>query len=447
MVIGYFSLFDFGIGRALTKLVAEKIGADEVDSIPAVVWTALKLMLLLGGIGAAIVALLSPWLAFRVLEMPDSLREEVKNTLFLLAASLPVVIVTTALRGVLEAYQRFDIANRIRIPLGISMFVMPLVVLPVSSSLVVVVAVLVLVRVLSLFAHFAACLRVVPGLRGRSGSSSVLTKRLLGFAGWMSVSNLVSPLMVYMDRFLIGVVVSSAAVAYYTTPYEAVTKLWVVPGALLGVLFPAFATLLATDIERSLVLFRRAVVLVALLLFAPCLVLMVFAPEGLEIWLGRNFAAHSTVVCRWLIAGVFANSLGQVAFAFIQARGRPDLTAKLHLIELPIYLLGLWYVLPRFGIEGVAAVWTLRMLVDAAAMFEVARRLGAGPSLRVSDAVFLVAAIAAFCVAAWPSAPVWRAVSALVMLSVFGVAAWRVLLERTDRRLALSFLRGRVGRQ
>jgi hypothetical protein len=35
MVIGYFGLFDFGLGRALTKIVAEKLGAGRPDDVPA----------------------------------------------------------------------------------------------------------------------------------------------------------------------------------------------------------------------------------------------------------------------------------------------------------------------------------------------------------------------------------------------------------------------------
>ena len=33
-VIGYLSLFDFGLGRALTKLVAEKIGHGDLEEVP-----------------------------------------------------------------------------------------------------------------------------------------------------------------------------------------------------------------------------------------------------------------------------------------------------------------------------------------------------------------------------------------------------------------------------
>ena len=45
----------------------------------------------------------------------------------------------------------------------------------------------------------------------------------------MTVSNVVNPLMVYFDRFLIGGRISMSAVAFYVTPYEVVTKLSMIP--------------------------------------------------------------------------------------------------------------------------------------------------------------------------------------------------------------------------
>lgn len=72
MVVGYFSLFDLGLGRAMTQLVAERLGRDNRAAIPAMVWTAMTLMTGLGLAGAALVALASPWLVGHVLEIPRS---------------------------------------------------------------------------------------------------------------------------------------------------------------------------------------------------------------------------------------------------------------------------------------------------------------------------------------------------------------------------------------
>src|SRR5229473_5275807 len=45
MVVGYFSLFDFGLGRALTSLVAQKIGEAREHELPSLISTAKLLML------------------------------------------------------------------------------------------------------------------------------------------------------------------------------------------------------------------------------------------------------------------------------------------------------------------------------------------------------------------------------------------------------------------
>ena len=55
---------------------------------------------------------------------------------------------------------------------------------------------------------------------------------------------------------------------------------------------------------------------------------------------------------------------GQLAFAVVQGAGRPDLTAKFHLVELPIYLIALTVLVRHYGIEGAAIAWTLRVALD-----------------------------------------------------------------------------------
>ena len=134
MVIGYFSLFDFGLGRALIKLVSEKLGEGRSAEIPELVWTALFLMALLGLAGAGVMFVLTGWLVTSVLKIPAMLQVEASDTFRLLAWSVPVVILTTGFRGILEAYRRFDLVNIVRLPLGVLTFIAPLAVLPFSSS-------------------------------------------------------------------------------------------------------------------------------------------------------------------------------------------------------------------------------------------------------------------------------------------------------------------------
>jgi len=259
MLVGYFGLFDFGIGRALTKMVAERLtGAGNSEEIPPLVWTSLLIMLVLGTLGALLIALLSPWLVHTVLNIPETLQGESLRAFYLIAFSVPIVIATAGLRGVLEAKQRFGAINLVSVGIGSFMYLGPALALSVSNRLPVIVGVLVVVRLLVFLAHLFLCLRILPALRRFVVVNREMMRPLLHFGGWLTVSNILSPLMDKLDRFLIGSLISVSAVAYYVTPYEVVTKFWIIPSAIAAVMFPAFSMSFAEDRNRTAMLFSRA---------------------------------------------------------------------------------------------------------------------------------------------------------------------------------------------
>jgi O-antigen/teichoic acid export membrane protein len=440
VVIGYFSLFDFGFGRALTKLVAEKLGAGLNKDISGLFWTSLCLMLLFSCVGTVVMALLSHWIVYSVLRIPSMIQAETLRAFYVLAVSLPAVIISIALRGFLEAHQRFGLSNAVRVPLGIFMFAGPFLVLPFSSNLFPIVGILALARLLACIVLWTFSLRVHPGLTDGLAVRWDLASSLFHFGGWMTVSNLVSPLMVSMDRFLIGAVVSISAVAYYAAASEVVTKLLIIPSAIVGVLFPAFSTGFVQDRAKTKLLFIRGIKYTFLIIFPFLLVIIVFAREGLTVWVGEEFALHSTVVLQLLAIGVFFNSLATIPFALAQGAGRPDITGKLHLIELPAYALLLLVLVYTRGIEGAAIAWTVRMAADALALFVLAKRF-LSTSASVKYQIFLLPAFALFTlvIAALPQGLVLKGLFLLVTILGFGLATWFLVLSPEDRISAQQY--------
>ncbi|HEY2545233.1 MAG TPA: flippase [Candidatus Acidoferrum sp.] len=390
-LIGYAGLFDAGLGRALTQLVSKKLGAGEEHEVPTLVWTSLVLMLGLGVLGTAVILVISPWLVGHALKIPEALQPETLRTFYLLGLSVPVVILTTGLRGMLEAHQRFKLVNALRIPTGIFTFVGPLMVLPFSRSLVPVVGILIVGRLASCLAYLWACFRVVPELRTRVAWHGPSAGPLLRFGGWTTVSNIVGPLMLNMDRFVIGALVSATAVAYYATPYEVVTKLFVISGAISGVMFPAFSLTGAMDRHRSSALYRRAIIFMLAVLLPVTGILLLGSKASLSLWLGADFAMHSYVVAEFLLVGTFALAMASLPFVLIQGLGRPDIPAKLNLLEIPFYAAGLYWLIERYGVTGAAAAWMLRAAVDAALLAYFAHRLQKDPSAELGKVTMVPA--------------------------------------------------------
>jgi O-antigen/teichoic acid export membrane protein len=201
------------------------------------------------------------------------------------------------------------------------------------------------------------------------------TRPLLRFGTWITVTNVLGPIVAYIDRFLIGALISVSAVAYYTTPLDVVSRLTVIPGALAGVLFPAFAVSLMQDPKHTSLLLSRAMKYILISVFPVVLVITCLAPDLLRLWLGAAFAQNSSVILRWLAAGVFVNCFGLVPFAFVQSAGRPDITAKLYLLELPLYVAMIWVLTKSWGIEGAAIAWGIRVTLDALLLFFFTYRL------------------------------------------------------------------------
>jgi O-antigen/teichoic acid export membrane protein len=444
MAIGYFSIFDFGLGRALTQRVAMELGAGREQSVPTLVRTTLVMMVGLGMVGALVLVLIAPWLVGGALRIPAELQAESLRAIRILAPSLPFVIATTGLRGLLEAKQRFGLINAVRVPMGALTFLGPVLVLPFSVSLVPIVSVLVASRMVGFVVHAVMCASVLPGLARSRRLAFEEVPPLLRTGGWMTVSNVVSPLMVYLDRFVIGAMMSMAAVAYYVTPYELVTRLWVIPSALMGVLFPAFAGSFTTDRGRTAELMDHGVRATFVALFPIVLLLVAFAAEGLAFWVGSDFAANSTPILQLLAVGVLVNSVGQVPYSVVQAVGRADITGKLHLAELPIYLAALWWLIGEYGIVGAAAAWVLRVTIDTAALFAVASRLVPGvrsPSWR--SALVITAAVASLAVVAHPAASGARLLIVGSLMIAFVIIVWRGMLAPEERAMVQLRLRAR----
>ena len=95
----------------------------------------------------------------------------------------------------------------------------------------------------------------------------------------------------------------------------------------------------------------------------------------LEIWLNKEFSQRSFFVAQLLSLGVLINGNGLISQALIQASGRSDLTAKIHLIELPLYLFYLPLLLDKYGLSGAAMAWLVRVTISAVTLRYFAGRI------------------------------------------------------------------------
>lgn len=401
--VGIFSIFDFGLGRVLTRLVAERLASGRDEEIADLVWSASWMLLALTAVLAFIALPLAPLFVDRVLHVPPDLRDEAVGVVRMLAISIPPLAHGVALRGVLEAGQRFKRINQLRIPLGIASYAGPLIAIPFGGDARIAVGAIVLARIVYWLAHVPFLRDITPGASRVRGLRSVAARELIHVGSPITVSNILSPIIVQGDRMIVAMMFPIAASGWYGAASEVATKQLLFSAALAPVLFSALSAAIRTAPERAVELAERAARITMLALLPVVMALAAFAEPALRLWLGSAYDVEAGAVLRWLSIAVYANTFGHVPYHLLQSGVGAGAAAIVHVVQLPFYFAALVVAARGYGAEGVAVVWLLRMALDALVMWLIVyRRL---PQAR--PGALRVAQLAAVCMAGVALAAWW----------------------------------------
>lgn len=389
-LIGYAGFLDLGLSRVF----ARRIAAARVDGAQALAREAAALgrasrLALLACAGIALVltfAVPVQWLAG---EVPA---QELRLAWMALLLALPAIVASSLQRGAMEGVEAFGAVNVLRVGMGLWMFGGPLVVLFATTALPWLVLALTAGRWISLALHWAWCRRLLPA--PATGPVPLGLRASLREGFWITVSNVVAPLMVVFDRLALAALAGLAAVSAYAIAQEVALRLLLIPAALSLALFPRLAALGGAGAEHDVsalsdAAFRWAT---AVMLVISVTSMLVGGPL-LTAWLAPPLAAQTQILLAVMLLGAVANAGAQVAFSLLQATGHARAAALLHLAELPLYVTAMAWTVPRYGLMAAAWVWTVRTVVDAAVMIWLARSVRP-QSVSVRAAVGWLAAIA-----------------------------------------------------
>lgn len=439
-IFGSFSLLELGLGRATTKFVAEYLRTQEFDKISSVVWTSLLIQLIIGSVAGGVFYICAP-LIVQKMTIAANMLPEAEKMFRVLAFSIPLILGSSALRGALEGAQRFDITNYIKIPLNVFTYLIPLVCAKIGFSVSSIVLVMFIVRFLGTLVFLICCFSVLPQIKKIKLFQKIGVKDLFSYAGWVAVSNFIVPFLVQVDRYFIATLVAVSSVTFYAVPFEILNGLWIIPGSIAAALFPAFSSSKNTDANFT-DLFVRPVKYILISLGPIVLLLVVFSKDILLLWQGPVISQNSYHVLQILVIGVLINSLGWVPSNLLMGSGRPDLTAKVHIIQTPLYLVGAYFLIVKFGIIGAAVAFTLRVIFEAVLLFGLTFHIYKDllkPFLlkTVKSSVFvIILAIVLFGQKALSIVSLFQnLLLSVVIMCVYGVVMWFFILDEFDKKL------------
>jgi O-antigen/teichoic acid export membrane protein len=376
LLLGYFGLFDLGLGRAVAQRIATLRDSPAYERAQTF-WTAFVLNVGFGIFGGLLIWPVAAYFFGEVFKIEDALRPEMLGAVPWLVLAVPLATLSGVLSGALQGRERFLELNLISVSGTVLFQLFPLSVAMLwGPNLIFILPAAIFVRLITLLILFESCRRHI--INGHAATfARAQAAQLLRFGGWVTVTSFIGPMMVILDRFLIGALFGAKAVSYYTIPFQLTERATIISNALTSALFPRFASAgseeeqrLAHEGLRALAVVMTPLVAVGIFIMAPFLAR----------WITPDFARQSALVGQIILLGFWVNGFAKIPYAQLQARGRPDLVAKCHLGEILPYFGLLYLGLSTFGLAGAAVAFTLRVLVDFVLLASFAGILQ--PSLR-----------------------------------------------------------------
>lgn len=444
LFVGYFGVLDLGVGAASVKFLSEQLSRNETSVAAETFRLAVKTSAVLGAAWCALVLGFSLIGIDRFLRIPGDLQAEAGNALLVLALCIPAVVLQGAFRSVLFAFRRFDVVNLIQGVSGTLLWGGALLVLVGDGGLAGVALLTLAIRYAGLAASLLACRRIFPAaFSGTRRVAGIDAARLLRFGGWVTVSQVISPIIVLLERLVIGSVLTLGWLSYFAVPNDAIMRLAVIPMSLATALLPALSGGWAHPDARAVVkgVYMKALKFAYLLMVPIGAVLIVFHNEILFHWMGTEFMLRSGLIFCVFAAGIIFHSVAQVPNAALQALGRPDVAAKLLAAELPAYALVVYLLTRDFGIEGTALAWMVRVTVEAGvllwAAYAVMREAGVGSDVSYwwKSMAGSVLAMGAIAIARNIFGQEVGIVALLLALPAYAAAVWFLLFDQDDRSI------------
>ncbi len=363
-VSAYAALLDFGVGSALTKMVAEHRATGDRESLSGVASSALVFYAtagLVAAVGISVTALLVGVFFNAGIEGPKLLRE-----MLLVTAAFQLVQWPASMgRHVLAGLQRYDILARTAVLATALAIVATLVVIVTGAGPVALVAangaiasVVALVNVYYARRHSQIRLSLAAVSRSRMAA-------IFGFSWAIFVVQL-SDLLFYQqtDRILIGVLISATAVGLYEAAAKFNVLISYLSGLTISAVLPLASSMRARGRHEGLrSLFVRGTKYGVALVAPVAIVAAVFAAPLILVWLGPQFAGQGTVAAVLLLPHALV-ALGLMGDAIVISHGRIGRRIPYILGQAALNIV-LSVVLARpLGILGVALGTAVAHLVD-----------------------------------------------------------------------------------
>jgi len=455
-MIGYYNLLDLGFRSAVVFYSARYRTRGEYSALNEMLSTLLVYFSAVAIVLIAVSALVSRE-AYRFFPVSAVYRDDFAKLVFIIGVSISTAIVFNVFSGLVEGFQRFDLANQIRIVSFVVRYFGCALLLYFGYGLVAMGLIAFISVMLLNGLYIVISRRVFPEMR--------LSFRLVNRQAWMRtasygvhtfVAGMANTTLEQSPSLVIGHLRGGAAVGFYNLPLrilqyaaDAVSRVGIVVAAQAAE-FTARARL---DLVAKLAIYANRY---CFTLYAPlAIVVLVYGRELIQLWVGAAFVTNSAPLLPIFLAGTAFAMAGQFSSSTVLfGMGKHRGYAYALLSEACLNIVGMIVIMPRFGLVGAAVVAAVLMIAVRGIITPwLACRQLDFPFLRYLRLIFerpLLIAIPILLLTYWCKLKLWPGTNWIQLISVsvlvgtvYWAAAYMICLEPEHRLLLLKWVSAR----
>lgn len=296
VILGFISYsFSFGIGKVLTKYIAEYRASGETDKIAEVVSATFWLSIGLAFTGTIVVALSARFLAAEVLYLPPDQQRMGEIGLYLACAAIIATILSQIFQYILQGIHRFRsfviLTNVSGLLLNIGN--VTLAVLGYGTAALLTWNLIALCIMGAAFAFDA--MRYLPEFSLRPRFRSSIWSSVLRYGVNIILYQIFGNILLAFERGWVVRKFGAEAATFYVIPMTLAIYMHSIIGSCLLAVFPVFNELLA-DKAKLTELYQKATKLLIALVFMFSTMLIVGGRPLLRVWIGEEMAARGYAI-------------------------------------------------------------------------------------------------------------------------------------------------------
>lgn len=354
LVLGFIGYsFNFSIGRAITKYIAEYRVSGETEKISDVVTSTLFLNILVGFLGGLSICLLAETLVIDVFQIKPTDQTKTIYAFYICSGIIFLAMLNQVFNSILQGLHRFDVYSKVFNTQSIVLLAGNIVLVLSGFGLITLLMwnliVLLLICGIVAFSSLRLLTEYKFSLTIKKDTVALVLKYSSAIIGYQILANV----LLLFERGWITRQLGSESLTYYVVPMLLGFYIHGFVSSFVMVMFP-LASELDKDRERLVAVYKKATKIVCMFVAFLGATLIVESRVFLTVWMGETFAENSAEILILHAISFSLLAILTVSWQMTEGLGYPSYNCFIYSICLIISLVLMITLIGNYEIYGVA---------------------------------------------------------------------------------------------